>query len=98
MAKHFENAKTEVQGVHYSRYIASWLICGGDYFGEQFRNWLRANCCTEAEISDIYEMATCGKMELQYGSQTFAGAKKYIEKMNEMIKKIDNNEEPEEEP
>ena len=53
MKKDFENAKTEVQGVHYSRYIASWLIRGAD---------------------------------------------QYIQKMNEMIDKINKDEEPEEEP
>lgn len=92
MAKDFKNAKTEVQGVHYSRYIASWLRKGGDYFGEQFEKWLRANDCTEQEISDIKFMATCGRME----QEMTAGY--YVKKMNEMIKKIENGEEPEEEP
>ncbi len=88
----FENKKTEVQGVHYSRYIASWKNAGGNYFGEQFRKWLGMNCCTEREINDICEMANCGKMELE------TTAAKYVKKMNEMIKKIENDEEPEEEP
>lgn len=98
MAKQFENAKTEVQEVRYSRYIASWLICGGDYFGEQFKNWLRANRCTEEEVYNIYEMATCGKMELQNGWTGFVGAKVYVEKMNEIVKRFNNGEEIEEEP
>lgn len=98
MKKDFENAKTEVQGVHYSRYIASWLICGGDYFGEQFKKWLEANGCTKEEICDITIMATTGKMELQYGRNGFVGADQYIQKMNEMIDKINNDKEPEEEP
>lgn len=71
MAKYFENAKTEVQGVYYSRYIASWKNAGGNYFGEQFRKWLRTNCCTEREIADICEMATCGKMELEMTAKAF---------------------------
>ena len=98
MKKDFENAKTEVQGVHYSRYIASWLIRGGDYFGEQFKKWLEANGCTKEEICDITIMATTGKMELQHGGYGFVGADRYIQKMNEMIDKINNAEEPEEEP
>ena len=92
MAKDFENAKTKVQEVHYSRYIASWRNEGGNYFGQQFENWLKANDCTEEEIHDIVFMATIGKMELE------KSAVSYIKKMNEMIKKIDNDEEPEEEP
>ena len=88
----FENKKTEVQGVHYSRYIASWKNCGGTYFGEQFAKWLRANSCTDKEINDIREMATCGKLELEMS------ARAYVKKMNEMMKKIENDEEPEEEP
>ena len=98
MAKEFENAKTKVQGVYYSRYIASWWQCGGMYFGVQFEKWLKANGCTDEEINDIILMAICGKMELQYGGNGFAGANNYVEKMNKMIEKIENNEEPEEEP
>ena len=92
MAKDFENAKTKVQEVYYSRYIASWLNKGGDYFGEQFEKWLRANDCTEQEINDIKWMATCGKMELE------STAKAYINKMNDLIRRFDNGEEIEEEP
>ena len=89
----FENKKTVAQEVHYSRYIASWNNCGGDhYYGEQFAKWLRANGCTEREIDDIREMATCGKMELELTAMI------YVKKQNEMLKKIDNDEEPEEEP
>jgi len=90
--KEFENAKTEAQGVHYSRYIASWRNVGGDYFGNQFEKWLKENSCTKNEIADIVVMATCGKMELE------KTAKAYVNKMNELIQKVDNGEEPEEEP
>ena len=59
----FENKKTAVQEVHYSRYIASWNNCGGGhYYGKQFAKWLNANGCTDSEIENILEMATCGKM------------------------------------
>ena len=89
----FENSKTKIQGVHYSRYIASWNNAGGaDYYGEQFKNWLKANDCTEDEINDICFIAENGKMELELT------AKKFIKKMNEAFEKIENNEEPEEEP
>lgn len=98
MAKDFENAKTKVQEVYYSRYIASWWHCGGTYFGNQFEKWLKANGCTDEEISDIVVMATTGKMELEYGRDGFVGAMDYIEKMDKMIEKLNNDEEPEEEP
>lgn len=98
MAKYFENAKTEVQGVNYSRYIASWLNSGGHYFGEQFEKWLKANGCTKDEISDIVMMATTGKLELEYKGYGFVGATEYVNKMKQMIEKIENGEEPEEEP
>lgn len=89
----FDNKKTKVQEVHYSRYIASWNNVGGDhYYGEQFKKWLELNCCTEEEIDDICEMATCGKMELQFTAAA------YVKKMNEICKRIDNGEEPGEEP
>ena len=87
-----ENAKTEVQDVHYSRYIASWQNEGGHYYGEQFEKWLKANGCTDDEINRIKLMATIGKLELE------VSAKAYINKMNKMIKIIDNGGEPEEEP
>lgn len=88
----FENKKTEVQKVHYSRYIASWNKCGGHYYGEQFIKWLKFNECTDQEIDDICEMARCGKMELEMT------AKSFVKKMTEMFNQIDNNEDPEEEP
>lgn len=88
----FENKKTEVQGVHYSRYIASWQNSGGDYYGEQFEKWLKENECTDKEIDDIREMARCGKMELELT------ARFYVKKMKKMISQIENDEEPEEEP
>lgn len=87
-----DNKKTRNQGVHYSRYIASWVNYGGSYFGEQFAAWLRANDVEEDEIRDIREMATCGKLELEMT------AGKYIRKMNKLNEQIDNGEEPEEEP
>lgn len=87
-----ENKKTEGQGIHYSRYIASWRNVGGKYFGLQFENWLKANGCTEKEINDITWMATCGKMEIELSAIA------YVNKMKKLIEKIDNGEELEEEP
>lgn len=89
--KDYKNAKTKVQGVHFSRYIASWVNCGGTHFGTQFDNWLRSEGVTEVEIDYIRLMATCGKLELEMN------CKKYIKKMKEAEKKLeeDENWEPE---
>lgn len=63
-----ENKKTKNQGVHYSRYIISWIKGGGYkkyHFMSEFEDWLRKNECTEDEIHDICEMARMGKIELE---------------------------------
>lgn len=89
----FENRKTEYQGIHYTRYIASWNKKGGGfYYGEQFAKWLKANGCTEKEIDDIRELATCGKLELEMN------CKEYVLKQKEMFFQIGEGKEPEEEP
>ena len=79
MKGELENAKTEVQGIHYSRYIASWHNCGGSYYGSRFEEWLKANHCTDEEIRNIVIMAITGKMELERGRDEFVGAAEYIE-------------------
>ena len=87
-----ENKITEAQWVHYSRYIASWQNSGGTYFGEQFAKWLKANGCTEKEVHDIREMATCGKLELE------VSARKFVDRLRKLMEQIDCGVEPEEEP
>lgn len=69
-------------GVHYSRYIASWKNSGGEYFGEEFEEWLRSEGFDEEEIRDVKEMATCGKLELEMA------AKEFINKEKEELKKF----------
>ena len=89
----FENKKTQNQGIHYSRYIASWNnVGGGHYYGDQFVAWLRANMVTDNEIAEIQEMATCGKMEFQ------VSAIEFVNKQNKAIEQINAGEEPEWEP
>lgn len=73
----WENKVTQVQGVHYSRYIASWTHIAlkqmrykhasrfMTFHSEEFKEWLKANCCTDDEINDICNMAECGKLELE---------------------------------
>lgn len=53
--------------IHYSRVIASWTkeYPGHVYFGSQFKDWLKDLGATEDQVSEIYEMATCGRLELE---------------------------------
>lgn len=85
-----ENKKTKVQEVHYSRYIASWHNEGGHFFGDQFIKWLKENECTDEEVNDICEMARCGKMELELTAKCF------VNKMDCLIKQMDELKEGEE--
>ena len=72
MAKDFENAKTH-NGIHYSRYVASWLRKGGKIYPEGlFYRWLKEKeQLTEQEINDIYFMMQTGKMELEASAAEF---------------------------
>ena len=74
MAKDFENAKTH-NGIHYSRYIASWKRKGGKLYTDDdalFIRWLREKeQLTEEEISDIRLLVTNGKMELERSAEKF---------------------------
>lgn len=72
-----ENKKAGQHEAHYSRYIASWLNEGGSYFGKEFRDWLASEGLSENEIRDVMELATCGKLELEYS------AKEYVKKYKE---------------
>lgn len=67
----FENKLTH-NGIHYSRYIASWRKMGGKiYRGGLFEKWLIEEGLTEDEISDILNLAENGKMELEMSAQIF---------------------------
>ena len=72
MAKDFENAKTH-NGIHYSRYIASWRRQGGMIYPDGlFEKWLReVEKLTDEEISDIMLLETNGKMELETSASLF---------------------------
>ena len=67
----FKNEVTH-NGIHYSRYIASWNKAGGRTYGRLFKEWLRDyQELTDDEIKDIIEMATNGKMELEFSAKQF---------------------------
>ena len=65
-------------GIHYSRYIASWTKVLADmglkpgFYGEAFEKWLREEQgLTAEEISDIQILASNGKLELEESIRTF---------------------------
>ena len=71
----FENLKTH-NGIHYSRYIASWHNAGGRVYDSLFEDLLRSTQqLTDDEIHDIREMATCGKLELEVSAREFLKGK-----------------------
>lgn len=71
-------------GIHYSRYIASWRNMGGRFFDEEFKEWLRSEGFSDEEIREVKELAECGKLELE------TTAKQFIDKEKEMIKKFED--------
>lgn len=64
-----ENKK--FNGVHYSRYIASWHNVGEHYFEEEFLDWLKSLGMSEEEARDVREMAMMGKLELEIDAKRF---------------------------
>ena len=71
----FENKLTH-NGIHYSRYIASWINADGDLHFNQYRsrfaNWLRATqALTDKEVQEICELAENGKLELEISARNF---------------------------
>ena len=69
----FENKKFE--GIEYTRFIASWTNEVGTITSE-FKDWLKTikvngKKLPEEIIDDIYELGTCGKMELELSAKYF---------------------------
>ena len=63
-------------GIHYSRYIASWINAGGKYFNEEFLEWLKSEGFEEDDARDVREMAMCGKLELETSAKKFINKEK----------------------
>lgn len=64
-----DNKKVAATGVHYSRYIASWINCGNPY---GFEDWLESmKEITDSERHDIMEMYMTGKLELELSIKEF---------------------------
>ena len=65
-----------IKGIRMSRYLASWVIAGGDWHDEKgFIEWMmnipfekkdgEISYISEDNASDAYRIMTCGKAELQ---------------------------------
>lgn len=69
----FENKL--INGIHASRYIASWVRAGGElYYGEDISNfykWLLSMDITEDEAKHIKRLAENGKLELETRAEKF---------------------------
>ena len=65
----------KINDVHASRYIASWLRVGGKLITyrnyDDFKQWLSSLGLDKEEIYHIYNMASCGKMELEKSARLF---------------------------
>lgn len=86
----FENKKAEKTGIHYSRYIVSWIRVGGHFFDESFEEWLKLEGLTDDEILDVLEIARTGKMGLEHSADQFMRRKysESIEKREKEKKKV----------
>ena len=77
MNDEFENKIYE--GIHYSRFIASWVKVGGELRSRNaylMKDWLRQLIINdkpipEEVIMEIYNFATNGKLELQANARNF---------------------------
>jgi hypothetical protein len=67
----FTNEK--INGIHISRYIASWINCGGNVHSEKFMMWLMHLGITADDAARIANYARCGKMELESDAREFMG-------------------------
>jgi len=77
----FENLTAN--GVHYSRYIMSWVRVGGTINktggNSDFNNWLESLELTTEDIDNIMRLATNGKMELETSARRWILQKEELE-------------------
>ena len=66
-------------GIHATRYIASWYNSGGGPWLGDFEDWLMSLGLTAAEAREIWNMASCGKLELE------TSAKKFIDEVRQTL-------------
>lgn len=74
MKNEFENVICE-NYAYRSQFVASWVKAGGrldSYTAkEQFKTWLRNLGIPNDVCLEIYQFATCGKLELQESAKKF---------------------------
>lgn len=58
-------------GIHATRYIASWLNAGGWMWMGDFEDWLMSFGLSAQEAREIWNMAICGKLELENNAEKF---------------------------
>ena len=78
--------KVSSQGIHYLRYLMSWVNSGGDFNSDHywddrgqdkwkgvhgFQKWLETLGLNEEEIKEMFSMAGMGKLELEYSARKF---------------------------
>lgn len=69
----------EFEGIYYSRFIASWVKKKGKITWE-FQEWLKSLTINgkripDDVIQDIYNLGTCGKLELETSAMKFIPVK-----------------------
>lgn len=71
----WENKVTSAHDVHYSRYIASYTKIaeklGVRVYRKPFKEWLLSIGVNQDEASEIVDMATNGKLELETSARKF---------------------------
>lgn len=79
----WKNGVTKAHGIPYSRYIASYRKeaekLGTKLYRDTFEEWLLSIGVNEDEASDIVEMATNGKLELETSARIFIQKKRIQE-------------------
>ena len=71
----FENKL--INGIHASRYIASWVRSGGDLHWDDNRNfykWLLAMGLSKEDALHVKRLAENGKLELENSAKKFIDA------------------------
>lgn len=71
----FENKLDSKYHIHYTRWIMSWIREGGNCKDhEGFKAWLRTLKIPESEITDMWEMMSNGKLEIETSAKKFLKA------------------------
>lgn len=67
----YDNKKS-VDGIHYTRYIASWMrtVTNSSAYRD-FEHWLISLGLPQDDINNILEIARGGKMELEHSAENF---------------------------